>query len=97
MGHMKHSTKAVLIAEDKRAFEQFGLSEGVRRLKANCIEGFGRYAHEGHIGEDRNNRQGNLTCSTANGSQRAQRAHHRSLRCSIFLSAARGGTSVSQF
>ena len=60
MGHMKHSTKAVLIAEDKRAFEQFGLSEGVRRLKADCIEGFGRYAQEGHIGEDRNNRQGNL-------------------------------------
>jgi hypothetical protein len=39
MGHMKHSTKAVLIAEDKREFEQFGLSEGVRRLKANCIRG----------------------------------------------------------
>src|ERR1700693_5156613 len=36
------------------------ISEGVRRLKANCIEGFGRYAQEGHIGEDRNNRQGNL-------------------------------------
>jgi len=59
MGHMKHATGRA-DRQDKRAFEQFGLSEGVRRLKANCIEGFGRYAQEAHIGEDRNNRQRNL-------------------------------------
>jgi len=36
MGHMKHATGRA-DRQDKRAFEQFGLSEGVRRLKANCI------------------------------------------------------------
>src|SRR5258705_9337206 len=88
MGHMRHSTGRA-DRQDKRAFEQFGLSEGVRRLKANCIEGFGRYAQEGHIGEDRNNRQGNLL------RDQPQRAH-KGLKGLMKRSGCKGLTKGSK-